>query len=370
MLSSYFSHRVYCQADFPRLTRLLGEYLSSKRYFVGDDDGCDYFKLSDLRAYDYQASVIAAPVKWLLKEGHGLLFKSVNLRRQCIEKGLSYKDFPIALRQRFSTHPNYIEIDSFRSQYDVQKSEGKELENWLSGYGFKAYIRSFNGEFIDVIETGYADADERAEEVHKLVQEFLEQKSIPTFDLSGFSDDMLWLVHNLHPDTLRVLVTAEQIRKALPDLPDCSAIVIEYCKAVEIELNHRLLVPLRSHLNGAGSSNSACLSIPNELGRLKQYVYGASAKQIELGALANTIEAALRYDSHPLAAGLMQNIRALPLMGSPKKLIDSVLNLTQNYRNPAAHKAILSSMQMERCRELVLGATTDIGLLFRIVQSS
>lgn len=349
---------------------MLAEYLFSKRYFVGDDDGCKHFKPSDMKEHDYRSSVIAAPARWLLSEGRGFLYRAVNLRWQCIDNNASYRDFPIALRQRFSTIPNYIEIDTFREHYSAQVEEGTGLEKWLSGKGHRTYIRSFNGELVDIIEAAHPGPEEKADELHKLVQEFLEKNSIQTFDLSGMPEEFLLLLHRLHPDTITVLKTAELIRKALPDLPDCSAIVIEYCKAIEIELNYRLLEPLRRPVYATGNSSVIPQTTPAALSRLKQYVCNASPKQIELGTMAVTIGAALKYDSHPLAAGLLRNLRELPFSGSPTKLIDGIKNLTQNHRNPAAHKTIISSMQMEQCRELVLGVGPDIGLLYRIVQSS
>ena len=61
MINSYFSHRVYCQADFQGLTNLLSDYLISRHYYVGDDDGCKYFKKSDFYIDGFRASVTALP---------------------------------------------------------------------------------------------------------------------------------------------------------------------------------------------------------------------------------------------------------------------------------------------------------------------
>lgn len=370
MLNSYFNHRVYCRADFRGLVDLLSGYLISRHYYVGDDDGCEYFKRSDIYIGDLEASVIAAPVKWLLKEGHGFLFKVVNLRQKSADKIINYKDLPIALRQRFPVCPNYIEIETYKSEYISQKQVGYELEQYLLNKGFQTYIRSFEGEFIDIIETGYTTFAETSEEIHKLVQEFLTKNSAYIFDSTNFPDELLPLIHDMQPDAIAALKTAEMIRNFLPDLPDTSPIVIEYCKAVEIELNNKLLQPLKLHGIGAISSASSLPMIPKELERLKKFTFSKSAKPLELGTLAITINAALKHDSHPLATNLLHNIKALPIPNSPRKLIDDILFLTQNFRNPAAHKAILSSEQMEKCRDFVIGTSVKPGLLFRILKAS
>jgi hypothetical protein len=127
MFNPYFSHRIYCHARFRELVNLASGYLISNCYYVGDDDGCEYFKASDFTFDDgYKASVIAAPVEIILKEGHGVLFSVVNLRRQCANGIVRYEELPIAIRQRFSTCPNYIEINTWFGYYNAQKDEGKK----------------------------------------------------------------------------------------------------------------------------------------------------------------------------------------------------------------------------------------------------
>jgi hypothetical protein len=247
---------------------------------------------------------------------------------------------------------------------------GKKLEAWLLDRGCQSYIRYFNGEALDIIETAYSDPVEKAEEIHKLVQEFISQSSISTFKITDLPNELLWLIHNMTPDALAALKTAEIIRLALPDLPDFSAVVIEYCKAVEIELNDKLLKPLRIERIGATSLVSSLPPVPRELKRLKKFTFDPSPKPLELGTLAITIEASLVHKSHPLANSLLKHINELPLPSSPSRLVDDLSFLTHNFRNPAAHKTILSSQQMENCRDFVIGTSTRPGLLFRILKAA
>jgi len=349
---------------------LLGRYLAIKDYVTGDDiDGCQPFVRSDLHISDESAYVIASPARSIQKEYNGILFKVVNLGLLCSNGEQSYRDLPIALHQRFRYCPNYIEIDSYIMLYHLQLEIGHDLESWLKSRGRNAYIREFDGEFIDILETAYDDPYEKSYELEKLINEFLGKNQIRDYKFKTYPKEFSMLLPRMHPHTITVLKTAEIIESTFSSLPDYSPIVIEYCKAIEIELADKVLEPLRSYWLSTRSSSSQ--PIPDELKNLKKYLFKASPKPLELGTLAKIIEAALSNNSNPIASSLIDQVNDLSKLNkSPKQLIEDILYLTRNFRNPAAHKSILSRKQLDECKKFVIGLDKKPGMLFRIVKAA
>ncbi|MBI3159004.1 MAG: hypothetical protein HYZ26_05340 [Chloroflexi bacterium] len=321
-----------------------------------------------MRIDESSAYVNSAFAGVIIEEYRGILFRVENVRRHVARRQMRYEDFPIGVRQRFATCPNFIEIDTNIRLYDLQREIGDNLKNWIASKGRKAYIRAFKDEYLDIIETAYNDPAEKADQIHKLLLEFSPADGLEELNLSQFPQDFMWLLPQMHPDTINALKTAEMINSALPDLPDSSAVVIEYCKAVEIELSEKLLKPARSHwaIVSAGISPTH----PKELEKLKKFLSGNSPKPLELGTMGVMLEAASKHVNNPVSNSLLLALKDLPLSDeSPLVLVRDIFYLTQNFRNLAAHKSILSKQQAMECRDFVIGTASKHGLLFKILKA-
>jgi hypothetical protein len=373
---AYYHHRVYCDAEFDVLVSLLADYLYAHTYVVDSmswDHDYETFASPHIRinADRTRATVLASPARSIAEDSGMILFAVENMREACDGGYLSYECLPLAIRQRFEICPNYISIETHRKWYLAQKEIGQKLASWIANQGRETYIRSFEGEFIEIVETAYTEEAEVAEEIHRLVGEFFQRHQLPDLvSLSSFPDYFIWLLPQMHPDTVAALASAELIRSTIPSLPDCSAVVIEYCKAVEIELNEKILRPLRAHWSRRSISDD--YRSPGELRRLHDYLFGASPRPLELGTLAVTLDATghPRHDGNPVAVSLRTHLQELPFHDEIiPALPRDLLRLSRDFRNPAAHKARLSPEQLEDCRDFVVGTDSQPGLLTRILKA-
>jgi hypothetical protein len=112
------------------------------------------------------------------------------------------------------------------------------------------------------------------------------------------------------------------------------------------------------------------LQTTGALRKLKSFVLSTQPKSIELGTLAMIINEALEPNNTADFRGklLIRQIELLPFRRKAEKLANDILFLTRNYRNKAAHKAILSYQDMVECRNFILGNNNNDGLLTKIVK--
>jgi hypothetical protein len=185
-----------------------------------------------------------------------------------------------------------------------------------------------------------------------------------------------WLdrpVDELSPLAARFLGTAEAVAAGLSSGPqlEWSPAVIGLCKATEAELVARLVEPLKKECDridlGVDEKDK-------DLGRVAKYCAGATDRPPELGALAHMLGVAAHSKKRAATSPLLlafTRLRANWPRSDQLLAEDGVrrcLNeLTQAYRNPAAHIAELSRSDYDRCVEFVAGAT---GLLWRILEAT
>lgn len=170
----------------------------------------------------------------------------------------------------------------------------------------------------------------------------------------------------------QMLATAEAVTSALRNSTglDWSAAVIGLCKAVEIEVGWRLMEPLRYVTGDLDLSTDIA---DKDLSRLAKYCAG-QAPRPELGSLAYTLTVAAnsrrRASTSPTLmalTGLTREWEGGEWILSPGGLGEAVSALTKQYRNPAAHTAVLSEEDFENCRRLVQGKD---GLLAQLARST
>jgi hypothetical protein len=167
----------------------------------------------------------------------------------------------------------------------------------------------------------------------------------------------------------RMLATGHAVTAILrrPTGLDWSVAVIGLCKAVEVEAVHRIAEPLRLVVSGQDMSVEAK---DRDFARVARYCEG-KANAPELGSLAHFLRTAAnskrRAETSVLVAALRTVTKAWPSadwLFTKGGFTDAIEQLTREYRNPAAHTALLGEEDFTRCASLVQGQD---GLLWRLI---
>ena len=167
----------------------------------------------------------------------------------------------------------------------------------------------------------------------------------------------------------RMLATAHAVKATLRSVTglDWSVAIIGLCKAVEVEVVYRIAEPLRQVTSG--QDMTADLK-DTEFARVARYCAG-TATPPELGSLARFLRTAAnskkRAETSVLVAALRSATKAWPSadwLFTKGGFTDAVEHLTREYRNPAAHTALLGEEDFTRCTRLVHGHD---GLLWQLI---
>lgn len=167
----------------------------------------------------------------------------------------------------------------------------------------------------------------------------------------------------------QMLATAHAVTAVLRNATglDWSVAIIGLCKAMEIEVVHRIAEPLL--LAASGQDMTADLK-DDEFSRVARYCAG-TASPPELGSLARFLRTAAnskkRAETSALVVALRTATKAWPSadwLFTKGGFTDGVEHLTREYRNPAAHIAILSEEDFTDCARLVHGQD---GLQWRLI---
>jgi hypothetical protein len=368
----YFSHRLYGDAKFRDLIALLAEYLSDKRwvvagYTVGSRD--EYHSLTEppdikIRSGNRskkelpEASILSSPFRSVADDSGYFLFRVVHLRWGWEKELISPFQVQVA-RKQFELCPNYIEIETHRKWYAGQKEIANQLSALAGTKGINTYIRSYEDEFLDALDTAYGNLDEKADALHDLTRDTIPWDLVPELTTRMLPLGFVPIIPRLHPDTVRFLRTAEHLRNVVGVLPDNSPAIVEYCKSVERELHAKVFQPIIATAVKDDSNKPK--------GNLKKVwdVLG-KPKTLTLGEMKDSIVSALHHenDQNQLAA----HIRAV-LFGATAEnwfsspFIAQLEHLIRNYRNAAAHKSVMEVEDVEQTRMFVLGDKERSGLL-------
>ena len=111
-----------------------------------------------------------------------------------------------------------------------------------------------------------------------------------------------------------------------------------------------------------------------DIGRVAKFFADPTAKPPEMGAFAHFLRTSLNSESRrttsPVVAALFQLFSSLPNSGwlsSVKGLHESLVRLTRDFRNPAAHLDTLTRQDYDECRTLVLGPE---GILWKLIAAT
>ena len=177
----------------------------------------------------------------------------------------------------------------------------------------------------------------------------------------------------LTPQALRFIATAEHVGAELESEPqlEWSPAVIGLCKAVELQVVSRILIPLA--LRSAGADLHADTR-DNDLGRVARFCEDQTRSPPELGAFAHFLETVIhskqRRDTSVIIQAFFQLAR--DWVGSswildPKSFLRSLRTLTREFRNRAAHIDELGKVDYLECRDLTIGRA---GIMWELIEST
>jgi hypothetical protein len=378
MLKQYYSNRIYCDCKFRDLIELLSEFLV-ENYFVVPS-------MEPYREYEYltnpnldicsgnvkdgvlpQWHIIASPARSIAADSGEVLFRVIHMRWGEEKEILTYNDYPVNLRNDFKLCPNYIEIETHDKWYVMQIELSNQIRDWLQTKNVKSTVRTFENDFLDVINSAYTTEIEKTNVLTNLVKSRINSSKVDDSKLKSLPSVFIPIVPELHQNSIESIITAELMYSMRSEIPDCSTGIMSYSKALEIELKYKLLVPLKGYWTNKYKPNPK--KAPNSLKELYRYLFG-NRKSLELGTFAYNLKASLKPENSndEVAESLLQHLDYFPNPSWMKtSLVSELENLTKSYRNPAAHEGICSEKQIEECREIVVGSDTKKGIIANLL---
>ena len=177
---------------------------------------------------------------------------------------------------------------------------------------------------------------------------------------------------HLCPEALRFLATAEFIASKLCSEPELewSPAIVGLCKAVEVEVINRLILPLAQRVASEDISND---KKDKDIGRVAAFCADPKRYPLELGGISHflqtTIHSQRRRESSVLMGAFLH--LASDWAGSqwildPNGIFKALSKLRTDFRNKSAHIDEMSETHYRQCRELVMG--TD-GVLWKLTLS-
>jgi hypothetical protein len=152
---------------------------------------------------------------------------------------------------------------------------------------------------------------------------------------------------------------------------DWSSVIIGLCKAVETELVERIVLPLRAVLQGSDLRTDVK---DKDIGRVAKYFADPTAKPPEMGTFAHFLQTSLNSESRrttsPVVVGLFRLFSTLPnssWLSNVNGLYESLVRLTRDFRNRAAHLDTLIRQDYDECKIFVLGPE---GILWKLIAAT
>ena len=279
-----------------------------------------------------------------------------------------------ALRSKVSSLENLI--GSINGKADQAKWKfGHKAK--LMNKEMKHHISVIRKDYEDQIEAMKKEADEEAKEQAErhfvnLTTEIMESKAnLEVKSLATASrsvEDIMGnrLYETLSEQTRSYLATAEHIYGVLTDQeekPDYSLVGMELCKALETELNLRLVKPFTISLNGNKSEFLRLNKTGESKGRPSYFTYLAmvvdeanypEVKSLTLGQYNFVLKLALEGDyALKEYGGFLDGICAASRTVIGKTFLKNMEIVTKKYRNAIAHQSPMNKKQYTHLRELI-----------------
>lgn len=177
----------------------------------------------------------------------------------------------------------------------------------------------------------------------------------------------------LSPESLRFIATAEHVAAQLElnAQLEWSPAVIGLCKAVEVEIVSRILRPLATL---AGTEDLTDDKSDKDIGRVAAFCADPRRKPPELGSFAHFLQTVIHSRQRRQTSKLINCFFRLSAAwtGStwlllPDGLHSALMQLTETYRNRAAHIDELARSDYVGCREVTIGSS---GVVWKLIASS
>ena len=177
----------------------------------------------------------------------------------------------------------------------------------------------------------------------------------------------------LSQEAARFIATAEHVARQLQSAPqlEWSPAVIGLCKAVELEIVSRILIPLADISIGADLSAD---KRDREIGHIAKFCSDTTQKPPALGAFAHFLQTVIHSKQRRNTSVVICNFLQLARVWSdPEWILDpgsfhrSLMTLINQFRNSAAHIDELGRDDYLLCRDLVIG---NQGIIWRLLLST
>ena len=221
------------------------------------------------------------------------------------------------------------------------------------------------------IKAGTGPDDDRTDQLASLLSGLI------TVDQKREADRTLRLADKrsqaLSAESRHFIATADYVAGQLESRGNLewSPAVIGLCKAVEMEVVTRLVMPLRTMV---GTEDLHEDRRDKEMERIAKFCAGVRPTPPELGTIARFLQTANNSKRRRQTSTLIRCFRILVAdwVGStwflsPDGLVGALERLTKQFRNRAAHLDELSAADYRECRDLVIGTH---GIIWKLLLST
>jgi hypothetical protein len=304
-----------------------------------------------------RASIVASPARMIADDYGDIVIRIRDGRWAEDRRLLSHEDFPLAIQRELTGAGSLISVEP-SPRYGALGPQGAELCLDALNRGEaqrRAVQRTWQNDLVAVnansLEPGLNGV---AQTIDALTQAVTQGQNLPLLSPTVFRAEFVAVVGDLHPHAQRCLRTAEMLSPFLVGGLDASAVIVQYTKAVEIEVRDKLFTPLKQYWDTRQPPD--VISGKKDLQRLYGYLFKGG--RLELGSSGFAVEEAVkpRWNHDPVAESLRAILQRLP---NPEwarnRLGGELLELAATARNPAAHSRIFDGSDLPRVRRLVLG---------------
>lgn len=221
------------------------------------------------------------------------------------------------------------------------------------------------------IKAGTKPDDEKAADLAEVLLSLLSKDQVREAErLYQFSEKRASL---LSETALKFVSTSEHLSRVLESVPDLdwSPATIGLCKAVEVEIIERILIPLLAQLKGISIEVDVK---DKDIGRVAKFIAEPNNKPPEMGAFAHFLQTSINSQTRRATSPTVEHLYKLfhlwpnsDWISSTDDLYTSIVRLTQDFRNPAAHINTLTKQDYDNCREFVIGAN---GMLWKLISAT
>ena len=217
----------------------------------------------------------------------------------------------------------------------------------------------------------------KAEQIHNLtLKEVSAKEAAQAVEKEERRRKQYWKF--LSPEARLFIGTAEYLYERMADRSDLdfSPAIIELVKSFETECISGFVEPLRAKAEEASLPESVVRvdCHDKDFGRMAKYVFGHDVKPPELGAIAHTLVTLMnsrkRIQQSKFLGILNTHVslcRDREYFTDTNRFVAQVGQLTESYRNPAAHIGSMSKWSYEECKAMLMGAS---GAMWQLIAAT